>query len=111
MKVSDLARQFDLVGAGGSDGMEKEITGGYCGDLLSDVMGNSPFGCAWLTIQVHQNIVAVAVLREMAAIIICGDNRPDEETREKADQEGIPVLLCPLNSFELAGKLNAAGLI
>ena len=54
-------------------------------------MGNAPAGCAWMTVQGHQNIIAVAVLREMAAIVITGGQKPDAETIDKADQEGIPV--------------------
>ena len=79
-------------------------------DLLSDVMANSPIGCVWLTVQTHQNIVAVGVLREMAAIILTGGQSPDDETIEKAEAEGIPILLWPSSSFELAGKILQAGL-
>ncbi|MDZ7833662.1 MAG: DRTGG domain-containing protein [Desulfobacterales bacterium] len=91
--------------------MERRVKGGYCGDLLSEIMANAPEGCVWLTIQVHQNIVAVAVLREMAAIILVGGNSPDEETKAKADAEGIPVLLTSLDAFSLAGRLYAAGVV
>lgn len=110
MKVKELVEQFDLHVAVGQDRLDREIKGGYCGDLLSDVMANSPVGCVWLTVQSHQNIVAVAVLREMAAIILTGGQAPDEETISKADAEGIPILLWPASSFELAGKILQAGL-
>ena len=72
-------------------------------------MGNAPVGCIWLTVQGHQNIVAVAVLREMAAIIISGGQRPDAETIHKADQEGIPILLWPDSSYRLAGRMYSVG--
>ena len=62
-----------------------------------------------MTVQGHQNIVAVAVLREMAAIIITGGQKPDEETIQKADQEGIPILLWPKSSYQLAGRIFGAG--
>ena len=109
MLVKDLVEKFELEVAGGENGLDREVTGGYCGDLLSEVMGNAPAGCAWLTVQGHQNIVAVAVLREMAAIIISGGQKPDEETIQKAEQENIPVLLWPDSSFRLAGRLFGAG--
>jgi hypothetical protein len=44
-----------------SDG-EKEITGGYTGDLLSWVMGRASCGNAWITIMSNINIIAVASL-------------------------------------------------
>ena len=99
MRVKDLVEKFKLQVAGGKKGLDREITEGYCGDLLSDVMGNAPAGCAWMTVQGHQNIIAVAVLREMAAIVITGGQKPDAETIEKADQEGIPILQYPGSSF------------
>jgi predicted transcriptional regulator len=109
MQVKDLVEKFDLSIAAGKKGLDREVMAGYCGDLLSEVMANAPTGCAWLTVQGHQNIIAVAVLREMAAIIITGGQKPDEETIQKADKEGIPVLLWPNSSFSLAGRIFNAG--
>ena len=109
MLVKDLVEKFDLSIAAGEKALDREVMDGYCGDLLSEIMGNAPAGCAWLTVQGHQNIVAVAVLREMAAIIITGGQEPDEETIAKANQEGIPILLWPNSSFRLAGHIFSAG--
>jgi predicted transcriptional regulator len=109
MKAEDLAAQFNLEVVAGKDGLGRTVTGGHCGDLLSEVMANAPLGSVWLTIQAHQNIVAVAVLKEMAAIILTGGNVPDEETRAKADEEGIPVMLSSQLSYELAGQLYNEG--
>ncbi len=109
MLVKDLVQKFDLTVAGGKNGLEREVSDGYCGDLLSEVMGNAAAGCIWLTVQSHQNIVAVAVLREMAAIVITGGQKADAETIQKADQEGIPILEWPDSSFRLAGNLFGAG--
>jgi len=109
MLVKELIDTLGLQVAAGESGVERTVKAGYCGDLLSDVMGNAPIGCVWLTVQGHQNIVAVAVLREMAAIIITGGKNLDDETRRKADQEGIPLLTSPDSSFDLAGRLHALG--
>jgi predicted transcriptional regulator len=75
MLVSDLVEKFDLNLVGGKSGLTREVRDGYCGDLLSEVMANAPEGCAWMTVQGHQNIIAVAVLRNMAAIIITGGQK------------------------------------
>ena len=111
MQAKELVDKFGLTVAAGENGLDRSVKGGYCGDLLSEVMANAPIGCAWLTIQVHQNIVAVAVLREMAAIILTGGNTPDEGTRSRADEEGIPVLATSLDAFSMAGRLYAAGIV
>lgn len=105
MTVKELIEQFGLEMAAGAEGLDREIRDGYCGDLLSDVMGKAPEGCIWLTVQGHQNIMAVALLREMAAVIIVGGHQPDEDTLEKANEEEIPLLLWPGSAFELAGRL------
>ena len=111
VNVKELVDQFNLNVAGGQNGLDRQVQGGYCGDLLSDVMGNAPIGCIWLTVQTHQNIVAVAVLREMAAIVLCGGQEPDQETVEKANDEGIPILMWPETAFDLAGQVFQAGVV
>jgi len=108
--VQELVDNLSLKVAGGNKGLNRRVTCGYCGDLLSEVMGNAPEKCIWLTVQSHQNIVAVAVLREMAAIVLTGETQPDEETLEKANQEGVPILLYPGASFDLAIRLHLAGI-
>lgn len=109
MTVNDLVMRFGLQVAAGQKGLQRRVADGYCGDLLSEVMANAPENCIWLTVQGHQNIAAVAVLREMAAIIVTGGQTPDEETLQKANQEKIPILLWPESAFQLAGRLYAAG--
>jgi predicted transcriptional regulator len=109
VNVKELSEKFNLHVAAAGKQLDRQIQGGYCGDLLSDVMANAPNGCIWLTVQTHQNIVAVAVLHEMAAIVLTGGQEPDQETVEKAEAEGIPILMWPKTAFELAGLVHAAG--
>ena len=110
MTVNDLVQRIGLQVVAGEKSLDRQVEDGYCGDLLSEIMGNAPEGCVWLTIQGHQNIVAVAVLRNMAAIIITGGQTPDEETLQKANQEGIPLLLWSESSYQLAGRLYSIGI-
>jgi len=107
--VKDMVEKLHLQVAGGKAGLERPVLNGYCGDLLSEIMGNAPENCVWITVQGHQNIIAVAVLREMAAIVIAGGHQPDAETLEKAEKEGIPLLLWPGSSFDLAGRISSIG--
>lgn len=110
MKVRDIQSAFDLELAAGHRGLDRDVTGGYCGDLLSDVIANSTKGDLWITIQSHQNILAVATLKELSAIVLVNGHRPDDDTRAKAEEEGIPVLLSPMSSYQLAGSLYGAGI-
>jgi ferredoxin len=109
MTVNDLVARFGLQVVAGEKGLDRRVEDGYCGDLLSEIMANASEGCVWLTIQGHQNIVAVAVLREMAAIIVTGGHIPDDETLQKANQEEIPILLWPDSAYQLAGRLYSIG--
>jgi len=108
--VETLISELGMEIAAGRQGIGRPVENGYCGDLLSDVMGNAPSGSVWITIQSHQNIVAVALLREMAAIVIAGGFTPDRDTVARANQEGIPILTWPGSSYELAGKLHEIGI-
>jgi len=110
MKVRDIQSEFNLELAAGSRGLDRDVSDGYCGDLLSDVIANAGSGAIWLTIQSHQNIVAVAALKDLAAIVLVNGHRPDDGTRAKAEEEGIPLLLSSESSYRLAGKLFCAGI-
>jgi serine kinase of HPr protein (carbohydrate metabolism regulator) len=82
-----------------------EVTGGYVSDLLSDVMGNSKEGDAWITIMRHMNVIAVASIAGLPLIIFAQNIIPDKAVIEKAVSEEICLLSSPLSSFELAGTL------
>jgi len=109
MKVKELFDRFDVQVIAGEKGLNRLINDGYCGDLLSDVMANAPQGCIWLTVQGHQNVVAIAVLKEMAAIVLTGGHKADPETVERAGVEEIPILAWEGSAYDLAGRMHAAG--
>lgn len=105
MKVSDLVDKFDLKVYSGHSGLENEVSGGYVSDLLSDVMGFARENQVWITLQTHQNVLAIASLKDLAAIILVKDFQPDEDTVQHSNEEGIPVLGTKMETFEIAGKL------
>ena len=110
MKLRYLIEKLKLLVKYGDEILDRDVTGGYAGDLLSNVIANSKKGDVWITIQVHANIVAVAVLKELAAIIIVQGREPAEDTIQKAKEEKIPILVSNLSSFELIGKLYELGI-
>src|SRR5271157_3154689 len=87
-----------------------DVTRGHASDLLSDVLANAPTGGMLLTIQVHMNVVAVALHAGLAAVVFTQGMRPEEMVRLKAVQEGLPLLASRESTFELAGRLYALGL-
>ncbi|HSV31217.1 MAG TPA: hypothetical protein VLH40_04235 [Atribacteraceae bacterium] len=89
---------------------QREITGGYCGDLLSDCIANAFEGCVWVTIQSHPNIVAVAVLTDMAAVVIANSQEHNEQTLAKARQEGVVLLRTAMTSYQAVAVLSGLGI-
>jgi len=83
---------------------------GYASDLLSCVMSGAKHGGLWITLQAHANIVAVAALLELAAVIITEDAQPDPATLAKANEQGVTLLSTTESSFATAGKLWEMGL-
>lgn len=107
LDLSTLVRVLRLQVRSGADRLDRRVRGGYVGDLLSDVMGNSQEGDVWITRQVHPNIVAVASLKDLAAIVLVNGSEPAPETLTKAMAEGIPVLLAKESAFAVAGRVYA----
>jgi hypothetical protein len=87
-----------------------EPSSGYTSDLLSCVMAGAAHHSVWVTLQAHSNIVAVASLLEIAAVIITEGAVPDEATITKANQEGIILLSTDQPTFSVIGQLWELGL-
>jgi hypothetical protein len=83
---------------------------GYTSDLLSCVMANATHQGIWITLQAHTNIVAVAALLELCAVIVTEAAMPDPATIAKANQEGVVLLSTPKPTFYVVGKLWEMGL-
>ena len=89
----------------GEQGLDREITGGYTSDLLSDVMGNADAGQIWVTLQTHKNIMAIASLKELGAVVLVKGYEPEADAAEQSNEEGIPILSSEEECFELTGML------
>lgn len=85
-------------------------TAGYTSDLLSCVMANASRQGIWITLQAHTNIVAVAALLELSAVIITEGALPDPNTVLKANDEGVSLFSTTKSSFAVVGKLWEMGL-
>ncbi|UCE05520.1 MAG: serine kinase, partial [bacterium] len=78
--------------------------------LLSDVMANAKKGDIWITLQIHQNTVAVATLKELAGIIVINGKQPASETINKAEEEGVTIMTSDSTAFELICELCKLGI-
>jgi methylase of polypeptide subunit release factors len=73
-------------------------------------MAGAKKGNIWITLQAHLNIVAIAALNEVAAIIITEDAQPDAVSIAKANEQGVILLSTPQPTYEINGKLWQLGI-
>ena len=109
MIVQEMADFLHAEVVAGATKANNDISGGYASDLLSNVMSQAQSGNVWVTMHGHQNIVAVASLLGLSAVIIAGHVQPDQETVKKAAKEEIPLLTTKLSVFAVAGLLYGKG--
>jgi predicted transcriptional regulator len=105
MKVSEIVKELNLEVITSSDNLEREVTSCYVSDMLSDVIAHAKRGSVWVTMQKHLNIVPVAMVNDLSAVIIVHGRIPDQETILKADAENLPLLVAQTDAFQVTGKL------
>ena len=102
LKLENLTAAADIAGP--------DVTGGYASDLLSDVLANAPRGGVLVTVQVHLNVIAVAMHAELSGVIFAGGRRPEPAVIQRAVDEGLPLLATALPAFEVVGRLYHLGI-
>ena len=111
MDLQQIIDQLNLtVLTGPRDFASIGPTGGYSSDLLSCVMAGAKKGHLWITLQAHLNIVAVAALNEVSAVIITENAQPDAASIDKANEQGVILLSTPQTSYEINGRLWELGI-
>ncbi len=110
MKLNQIIEKLSLTMQTPSTNVDVEVNGGYVSDLLSDVMAHAQRGDIWITLQIHQNTVAVATLKELAGIILINGKQPAPETVKKAEEEGVPILTSEATAFKLICDLCKMGI-
>lgn len=105
--VGQLARELGGVFLVGESAKERQISGGYAGDLLSWVMGRAKEGDAWLTVMSNVNTIAVAVLADVACIVLCEGASLEPDARIRAEEQEVPVIGTVLPVYEAALRLGA----
>lgn len=108
MTVENLAEKCGLEIINGGESLKNEVTGGYCGDLLSWVMGRASAKSAWITVMGNENAVAVAVLAEVSCIILAEDAQLDESAATRAKENNVAVLKSKKGAFDIAVKIAGA---
>ena len=111
MRLPEIAEKLKLkdLTPGQPADPELDVVRGYASDLLSDVLSNAPSGGVLVTVQVHMNVVAVAVHAGLAAVIFSGNRAPEAEVRAKAEEEKVKLYAARESTFDVAGRLYELG--
>lgn len=109
MKLNDIVEKAELQVFHQGSSWEQDVSAGYVGDLLSDVIASGRKNMLWITIQVHENTVAVASLKDLSGIILAKGNQPLEETIAAARSENVTLLGSRLNAYQIVEKLVLLG--
>ena len=105
MNVKSMKEALGYECLSGEAWLDRPVEGAYQSDLLSDVMGKARAGMVWVTSQVHKNIVAVASLKELSAIVAVNERQVASEVIEAANEEEVIILTSGKPAFETGGEL------
>ncbi len=105
MNLHKLAQTLDLNFFTQNVSLDKEITHAYTGDLPSDVLGYSQKGDLLITIQSNRNMIAVAFIKNLSALILVNGITPAQEVIQKAEEKNIAIFGTRKKSFEISGEI------
>ncbi|MFP4015996.1 MAG: DRTGG domain-containing protein [Halanaerobiales bacterium] len=105
MTVAELVKKLDLEIVVDAD-LDKAIAGAYIGDLLSNVMARAKENNLWVTIQGHQNMVAVALLTGVSAVVIAEDFEIENDAIERARDKGVNILRTSRTAYDFVLEMS-----
>lgn len=91
---------FEILTGGGA--LDRPIQSVYSCDLLSFVMGRAPADSAWATVMGNVNAMAVAVLADVACVVLAEGAALDDDAKSKAEMNDIAVLWSEKPVFDAA---------
>lgn len=110
MRLNEIKDRLNLKILTGNKNIESNVTRGYVSDLMSDVIAHGQEGDIWITYQTHVNVVAIALMKNMAGVILIQNRELIPSAAVKAEEEGLPVLISSESAFETAGRLYQLGI-
>jgi hypothetical protein len=108
--VTTLAGKLELKQLTGLTTLNGEVKDGCVCDLLSWVMARGEEGMAWITVQTHLNVIAVACLHDFSCVIIPEDIEVPRAVLDKAEEEGMPVFSSGKTAYRLCCEMCALGI-
>jgi len=111
MKLSEIITELDLENINNKPINDKiTIKSCYVCDLLSQVLAGAKSDSIWITIQSHLNVIGVALMTGISAVIVCEGHAVPDNVIQKADDENIAIFQSKESAYNLAGKLYECGI-
>jgi predicted transcriptional regulator len=108
MKLIELAEKLELKGV--TKAVDREVSGVYISDMVSDVIANAKAGNLLVTVQIHNNVIAAANLVDICGIIVTQGKLPTDDVVKMAEKAEIAIYSTTLNRWQVATKLYEAGI-
>jgi|SRR3990172_1000431 len=108
MKVSELKQEIGLELL--NKLFDREVTGVFISDMVSDIIAGLAPGSLLVTIQTHNNLIATANLVDASAVVFVRGKKPDEDIIQLGNRAELSLLSTELDAWNLALKLSEAGL-
>lgn len=107
MTVKQLQEKLELKFLCGEEIAEgRNAEGCYCGDLLSWVMSRAKENDVWLTVMGNINSIGVAVLADVACIVLTENASLDEDAKKRALENDVIILTTCKNSYQVAAEIS-----
>jgi predicted transcriptional regulator len=108
MKVQEIVNILELKSI--TRVFDKDVTGVYISDMVSDIIANAKAGNLLVTVQIHNNVIAAANLVDIPAIVVTQGKLPSDDVVRMAEKAQISILSTSLNRWQVATKLYEAGI-
>jgi predicted transcriptional regulator len=108
MKLQEVAQKLGLKLV--TKSFDKEISGVYISDMVSDVIANAKAGDLLVTVQIHNNVVAAANLVDLCGIVVTQGKLPADDVVKMAEKAEIPIFSTDLNRWQMATRLYEIGI-
>jgi len=106
MTVAEIAEKLNMEIITCEANAGREVKGIYICDLLSWVMSHANEDDLWITVLTNLNTVAVAVLANVACVVIPEEITVENDTLSKAEEEGVIMLKSSMQAAEICVKVN-----
>jgi len=111
MNIKDILENNRLTLINTKGNLFNEISGMFSCDLLSHVMANADEGNILITILNNINVLGVASLRDLSAVIFPHNVKVNQLIIDKADELQIPLLSTQLSTAKTVILLSKMGVI